>query len=68
MNKVKLIEWAARRIFKRPLFLLVKPMWIERNEPLTVLDVSSDLKGMLARKGNEDGHYVLIGFDVTKET
>ncbi len=50
------------KLFRKPLFFLVKGTWIERNEPLIVLDVSPDLKTALNRKGNEKAEYVLIGF------
>lgn len=52
------------KILKNPLFFLVRGKWIERNEPLIVLDVSEDLDSALKRVWNEDADYVLIGFRI----
>ena len=50
----------------KPVFFLVSSQWIERNEPLRVIDITSyeDLKYTLKRKGNERAEYVMLGFKV----
>ena len=56
LNKLaKFLPW-------KPLFFLVKGRWVERNEPLMVIDIGDDLKYLLRRPGNEKAEYVLIGF------
>lgn len=51
-------------LFRKPVFFLVKFKWIERNEPLMVVDMGSNLKSLLNRKGNECAEYIIIGFKV----
>jgi hypothetical protein len=53
-------------LLRNPLFFLVRGQWIERNEPLIIVDVTTDLKSTLKRPGNENAEYVLIGFKVPK--
>lgn len=48
------------------MFFLVKGRWVERNEPLIVVDVTCDLNETLKRPGNEIADYVLIGFRINK--
>ena len=52
------------RLLRSPVFFLVKSKWVERNEPLMIVDTGSDLKHLLRREGNEKAEYVLVGFRV----
>lgn len=58
---------AFLQLLRNPIFFLVRGQWIERNEPLIVIDVSDHLdKHWLARKGNEKAEYIMIGFKLPK--
>lgn len=56
------------KMLRRPVFFLVKKPWIERNEPLVVVDMTQDqdLEWCLKRPGNEKAQYILVGFEVQK--
>jgi len=64
---LRMLQWGADKLFKRPLLFLLKPEWIERNEKLIVVDVGSDLRGLLRRPGNEGARYVLLGFEILEK-
>jgi hypothetical protein len=51
-------------LFRKPYFFLIKGKLIERNFPITLVDVGTDLNYLLKRKGNEEANYVFIGFKV----